>query len=79
MKVRQVVDWKNGKCGTTILPFQDGGSYASFFFFFFFGGKIFEKKKKVPKISDFGLLLWPDSGDLDYIYILHFFNNWSKI
>ncbi len=28
----------------------------------------FLKKEKVPKISDFGLLLWPDSGDLDYIY-----------
>jgi hypothetical protein len=31
---------------------------------FFFFGQIFE----VPKISDFGLLLLPDSGDLDYIY-----------
>jgi hypothetical protein len=64
VKVR-LVDWKIGKCINTILPFQQhGGSCASFFLFL---GK-FLKKEKVPKISDFGLLLWPDSGDLDYVY-----------
>ncbi len=63
MKVR-LVDWKNAKCLNTILPFQHGGGAVRPFVFF---GK-FSRKEKVPKISDFGLLLWPDSGDLDYKY-----------
>jgi hypothetical protein len=46
VKVR-LVDWKNGKCGNTILPFQHGGSCASPPFFL---GQIFEKRKSAKNL-----------------------------
>jgi hypothetical protein len=44
VKVR-LVDWKNGKCGNTILPFQHGGSCASFVF-----GQISEERKSAKNL-----------------------------
>jgi len=44
VKVR-LVDWKNAKCVNTILPFQHGGSCASFCLFW----ENFREKKKCQK------------------------------